>query len=98
MNINVIAQLDDWFLSNCDGDWEHTYGVKIETASNPGWVVTIDLTDTELEGVEFANVAIRRDDQDWLFCKVENNVFTGTGGPHSLNELLERFLAWQAAV
>jgi hypothetical protein len=38
-----------WYAAHCDGEWEHQYGIKIETLDNPGWRVTIDLTNTELQ-------------------------------------------------
>jgi len=47
----VLVQLPQRYRGQCDGDWEHSYGVKIETLDNPGWLVTIDLTDTTLGGV-----------------------------------------------
>lgn len=46
--MNMIAWLSEWYKSNCDGDWEHYYGIKIDTIDNPGWKVDIDLVDTYL--------------------------------------------------
>lgn len=41
--INRIMEMNDWLSNwhklNCNGDWEHTYGIKIETLDNPGWLV-----------------------------------------------------------
>jgi len=31
---------------------------------------------------------------DWLVCKVEQNVFSGRGGPLQLSEMIEVFLDW----
>ena len=31
-----------WFASRCDGTWENSFGVKIETTDNPGWWLTLD--------------------------------------------------------
>ena len=50
---DVFEWLQNWFKSQCDGDWEHEYGVKIETVDNPGWYVVINLTGTECEGCAF---------------------------------------------
>ncbi|OAX48412.1 hypothetical protein gpAD87_09590 [Paenibacillus sp. AD87] len=44
--MNTLKWLQNWYLENCNGDWEHSYGVKIDTVDNPGWSVEIDLTDT----------------------------------------------------
>jgi len=45
-HIDPLRALEDWYASVCDGDWEHTYGVKIGTLDNPGWTVDIDLRQT----------------------------------------------------
>ena len=49
--MSTLARLEAWYLRQCNGDWEHLYGVTIETLDNPGWSVTIDLTGTKLERV-----------------------------------------------
>lgn len=36
-NENIFEWLQKWYKSQCDGDWEHEYGIKIETVDNPGW-------------------------------------------------------------
>jgi hypothetical protein len=28
--------LEAWYASRCDGEWEHGYGISIETLDNPG--------------------------------------------------------------
>ncbi len=45
---DVLAELQRWYLAQCNDDWEHSYGVTIETLDNPGWSVHIDLADTAL--------------------------------------------------
>ena len=45
------ARIDQWHKSNCNGDWEHSYGVTIETLDNPGWWVKIDLAETPQENL-----------------------------------------------
>ena len=46
MAASAFSLLSDWYESNCNDDWEHGYGVKIETLDNPGWLVQIDLFGT----------------------------------------------------
>jgi hypothetical protein len=36
------------YASQLDGDWEHEWSVRIETIDTPGWLVKIDLEETEL--------------------------------------------------
>jgi len=49
----TLLWIQKWYKSQCNGDWEHEYGVKIETVDNSGWYVTINLMDTNLEGIFF---------------------------------------------
>jgi hypothetical protein len=42
----MIQGLQNWYLAKCDGDWEHEFGISIETLDNSGWMVTIDLSNT----------------------------------------------------
>lgn len=51
MDNNVIKWLQDWYFENCNGDWEHTYGITIETLDNPGWQLKICLEDTKYENI-----------------------------------------------
>ena len=49
MQQEIINWVEDWYQSNCNGDWEHQYGITIETTDNPGWSVKIDLKNTIFE-------------------------------------------------
>jgi hypothetical protein len=33
---DLLRWLQDWHAGQCDGDWEHSYGVDIGTLDNPG--------------------------------------------------------------
>ena len=41
-----LEWLEQWYEKTCDGDWEHIYGISIDTLDNPGWRVRIDLRET----------------------------------------------------
>jgi Immunity protein 53 len=95
-----LQELQDWYRSQCDDEWEHSFGVKIDTLDNPGWAVTIDLRETHLQDKSFPprsygaiadNLA---ESEDWIDCKVEEKKFKGAGGPGKLEEILATFLAW----
>jgi len=92
--MDMIAWLSEWYKSNCDGDWEHYYGIKIDTLDNPGWKVDIDLVDTYLEDVEFNKVQIYIDDLNWIHCSVADRVFKGGGSIDKLEEILKIFRVW----
>jgi hypothetical protein len=95
---DVLTWLQDWYSSNCNGDWEHFYGIKIGNIDNPGWTVSIDLQETSLEDVTFQEVVIDRSDHDWIDCKVEGNKFIAAGGSSNLTEILEVFKAWAIVI
>ncbi|WP_203237204.1 Imm53 family immunity protein [Streptomyces gilvosporeus] len=39
MPLDPLSSLTAWYTSQCDGGWEHEYGIRIETLDNPGWSV-----------------------------------------------------------
>ncbi|MBJ7330653.1 MAG: hypothetical protein JHC95_12210 [Solirubrobacteraceae bacterium] len=43
-----LRHLEAWYLAQCDGDWEHEFGVSIETLDNPCWRMRIDLCGADL--------------------------------------------------
>ena len=91
--MELLNRLQDWYQVHCDGDWEHSYGVKIDTLDNPGWRLTIDVAETLLEDVDFTPICVSESDF-WIDCKKVNGSFVGTGGPDSLEKLLSVFLEW----
>ena len=95
--MNTLQELQQWYRSHCDGNWEHAYGVKIDTLDNPGWSVTIELTGTELVGRPFSDVQRLEHETDWIHCRVRDGKFEGHGGPFMLEEILKVFLAWATA-
>ncbi len=91
MDITLLTRLQNWYLTNCDGDWEHSFGISINTLDNPGWTVKINLDDTCLQNLQyewqFENGAF-----DWLFIKVDEKVFKASGDPGKLTTILAIFL------
>ncbi len=51
--MGLVEQIQAWYAAQCDGGWEHQYGVSIETLDNPGWCVMVDLSGTSLENISF---------------------------------------------
>lgn len=84
--------LQSWYASSCDGDWEHSFGIKIENLDNPGWVIEIDLEGTSLENKTFKGYDREGDDEnDFVLCKIENRKFIGVNGVKNLDETLRIF-------
>ena len=98
--MNSLTELQEWYHSQCNDDWEHSYGITIGNIDNPGWTVKIDLRDTELEHVDFPEFSYGVAEQaessgdNWLLCRRVGNEFDGCGGPHKLTEILDTFLKW----
>jgi hypothetical protein len=89
---SALALLQACYASQCNGEWEHSYGVKIDTIDNPGWSVKIDLawlTSVEIEGKEFK---LDNGDGDWMHCSVKNAMFHGYGDPFKLETIIIYFL------
>ena len=95
-----FSWLARWYQSQCDGDWEHTYGIQIETLDNPGWSVSIDLFETPLDEVPFAPVSSGELGGDgnpstrWHFCRVREARFDASGGPLDLGDIIAVFRKW----
>jgi hypothetical protein len=94
---NPLPRLESWYRSMCNGDWEHTYGIKIETLDNPGWMVTIEVRDTPLSDLPFQAIRVEVSETEWIQCEVVDGVFCGTGGLGGLNMILSKFLDWAEA-
>jgi Immunity protein 53 len=99
--MDSLQRLQSWYQAYCNGEWEHEYGVVIQTLDNPGWIVKIDLTGTPLQNLTMEPLDIGQVNhleldgaQDWLHCKVENNCFEGAGGPFSLSRICDVFRNW----
>ncbi len=92
--MNTLQRVMTWYASNCNEDWEHSFGIKIDTLDNPGWRVQVDIVETDLERKPFDEVDIQRSTDDWVYCAVSEGVFNGAGGTVNLDELLKIFLNW----
>jgi immunity protein 53 of polymorphic toxin system len=91
--MELIERIQAWYAAQCDGDWEHHYGVSIETLDNPGWSVTVDLSGTTLENIRFQAYQENKGEKDWIFCEVVGNKFVGRGDPGKLQTILEIFVS-----
>lgn len=93
--MQLLSWLEEWYKSQCNGWWEHLFGVEIGTIDNPGWRVTIDLEDTELENKKFDEYRLIIDeDEDWILCYIKEGRFEGAGDPSKLEEIIRRFKEW----
>jgi len=98
--MSALSRLQAWYQRHCDGDWEQSWRIRIQTVDNPGWWVQINLAGTALEGSAFAEIADGVDagrwalGPRWLSCRVEDGIWHGAGDETKLEHILEVFLAW----
>lgn len=101
--MDELQRLEAWYAAQCDGEWEHRYGVHIETLDNPGWLARIDLVGTPLDGRGFSPVAegvspARHPlEPCWIDCSVQAQVWQGAGDATQLRRILRTFLDWAEA-
>jgi hypothetical protein len=91
---HVLDWLQNWYADQCNEDWEHEWGVKIATLDNPGWSVTIDLEETNLEERNLPRQDVNRSTHDWVSVWTAEKNFHAACGPGSLTEALTLFRTW----
>lgn len=99
--LSELARLQQWYLDQCDGEWEHGYGISIETLDNPGWSLEIELTGTSAKLEVGREVSLDRDDDDdhWYRIWVQeddrgNLSLLAMCGPLNLTQVIEIALEW----
>ena len=92
--MNDITWLEAWYQHNCDGYWEQSYGIQIETLDNPGWHVKIDLSETNY--VNLTPIELRQDigNNDWIRCSIVDGIFNGYGDCNKLGRIIKTFRKW----
>jgi Immunity protein 53 len=90
-----VELLQQWYAAHCDGSWEHQYGIKIETIDNPGWGVTVDLIDTELQNAPLTPVEHQMEHRSvWWRCWRDDRAFNAACGATCLQSVLAVFNEW----
>lgn len=88
---NILQWFEDWYTTQCNGEWEHEYGVKIYTLDNPGWSIQIDLKYTILEHIEIEYHLIDKTENDWYSFSIKDGIYNAAGDPKKLLFLLTKF-------
>jgi len=90
---STLTRIQNWYKTNCNSDWEHSYGISICTLDNPGWTIKINLQETSLENLNFDRTFQNNGNtHDWFFIKSENGVLNISCGPDNLEQVLKIFL------
>lgn len=88
---NLLHWLSKWYSQHCDGSWEHIYGIHIKNLDNPGWELSVDLGETELDGITIPYQLLELDNDEWYGYKTENNKFVAFGSLFQLDAILLTF-------
>jgi len=91
ISMDALEWLQQWYLSQCDGDWEHDSGITIDTLDNPGWRMEINLWGTTFSDLTLERITVERTDDNWYHAWIENNKFELACGPLNLTEGIEVF-------
>lgn len=89
-----LKWLQEWYKKNCDGRWEHSYGIIIETLDNPGWHVKIELKETDYVDLQPNELSWDKGDNDWFKCSISNEIFDGCGDCMKLEMIMGIFKKW----
>ncbi|MFG3697676.1 Imm53 family immunity protein [Micromonospora sp. NPDC047620] len=86
-----LTYLESWFVRQCDGDWEHEYGIRIETTDNPGWTIEVDLLGSDLEGRLLSRRKLEPAVDRWVWVWSDGQRFNAACDASSLNVALQQF-------
>ena len=89
---DVVRLLQEWYFDQCDDDWEHSYGVKLDTLDNPGWILKVDLRETAWEELSFPLTRQYISDRDWIQFEVSDACYVACGDPFKLIPMIEQFI------
>jgi hypothetical protein len=87
MSGDIVSWLERWYTDHCDGEWEHTYGVTIDTLDNPGWTIAIHWPQDE--GAAFHPVDWEESELEWLHTERDGDILRVACGPRQLGRALE---------
>ena len=94
----ALVRLADWYKGQCNGAWEHQFGIVIETLDNPGWCIKIDTTLTRTPLDDHPRTSIGTETEaDWMAYWIEDETFVGVCGPDRLPHLIAQFFEMRAA-
>ena len=89
---DALYLLQRWYVQQCNGEWEHSFGVNIDTLDNPGWTIRVDLAETAHAGLAHDWSRVERSEHDWVHWRVHADRFEAACGPTNLNEAIVAFL------
>lgn len=89
MSMMQLSRICSWYASQCNGQWEHEFGIKIETVDNPGWSVEVDLAHTDLEAAVLDRQFVEVSERQWHSTEISDKKFHGACDPDNLEIVLD---------
>ncbi|SHI64916.1 Immunity protein 53 [Rubritalea squalenifaciens DSM 18772] len=101
MEYDCLGPLFQWFLSHCNGQWEHNNGFSIATFDNPGFSIKISCQDSDLNPeFDWGNFGFdedggEKDDNDVEFFVIEKKDYGVSlfSTPGKMNEAMSALMA-----
>lgn len=92
-----LEWLEDWYQRQCDGDWEHNQGLRLESLRRPGWRLTINLEGTTAQDAVPNHLSLDTSGEEWINCSISADRFEGAGDPRRLEQIIGIFRRWVEA-
>jgi hypothetical protein len=94
MPTNHLEWLDEWYQRQCNGEWEHTQGMRLEFLDKPGWQLTIHLAGTSARNTRPQRLRMETRGGGWLSCSIGAECFEGSCDPRKLEQIIGVFRRW----
>ena len=101
---NDLEWLDNWYQRQCNGEWEHKQGMRLqpldspESLNKPGWHLTINLVGTSAMHARPQQLQMETRGGGWLTCSIAGECFEGSGDPRKLEQIIAVFRRWVETV
>jgi|HubBroStandDraft_1064217.scaffolds.fasta_scaffold273794_1 hypothetical protein len=89
-----LEWLEDWYQSQCNGDWENSRGMRLESLNDPGWRLTIHLDGTSAANSRPQQLNLDTPCGEWINCSISEDRFQGSGDPRKLEQIIGIFRHW----
>ena len=89
-----LEWLEDWYQTQCDGDWEHSRGMHLEPLTDPGWSLVINLAGTTAANARPQRLHLDTTGGEWINCSISADQFQGSGDPQKLEQIIGIFRQW----
>ncbi|WP_370947156.1 Imm53 family immunity protein [Amycolatopsis sp. cg5] len=92
--MSAFRFVQDWYAAHCDGEWEHEFGMTINTLDNPGWIIEIDIAHTGADGRRLTKALTEPGPGQWIWSWCDGRKFGAACDPASLEDAFARFRAF----